>query len=181
MLRIRIPETEAWNEAESVFITVKGCTLVLEHSLVSLSKWEAIWGKPFISLKDKTNKETISYIKCMTINHNSIDPRVYNVIDGKIIKKVDDYINHPMTATTINKRQNKFNRDVITNEIIYYWMVVLGIPFDPCQKWHLNRLLTFINVCSIKQQPKKKMSTQRQLADQYDLNKKRKKALGIPG
>lgn len=180
MLQITIPAAELWDEKNEVFINTKEQTLQLEHSLVSLSKWESKWHKPFISKEQKTIDETIDYIKCMTLTQN-VDPNVYYGITRDHIKQVNDYIEAPMTATTFSKNPNaKPNREQITAELIYYSMIALNIPFE-CQKWHLNRLLTLIRVCDIKNQPKKKMGTSEQLRNNAALNAARRKQLNTNG
>lgn len=179
MLQITIPATELWNEKTNEFVKTKEQVLQLEHSLVSLSKWESKWCKPFMSKKDITREETIDYIRCMTTTQN-VDYDVYNYVTNENIQEVSKYIEAPMTATTFSKTNNTINREIITAEIIYYWMVTLNIPFE-CQKWHLNRLLTLINVCNIKNQPKKKTSKADILARNRALNAARKANLNTPG
>ena len=181
MLEIIIPETELWDHSEEEFYYTKKTKLKLEHSLISLSKWETKWQKPFLSKDKKTREETIDYIKCMTITQN-VQPEVFNAIDNKIMTEINKYIDNPMTATTFsNKDGGKKNRKIVTSEVIYYWLTALNIPFE-CQKWHLNRLLTLVNVCNIKSQPnKKKMSRREILTKNRELNAKRRKALGTKG
>ena len=157
MLSITIGDADFYDEKLGKFITVKGKTLQLEHSLVSVAKWESKWKKPFLSVKDKTREETLDYIKFMTITQN-VDPLLYTLINNDQLKQISEYINDPMTATTFKKQEGKgVSRRVLTSEDIYYYMTALQIPFDPCQKWHFNRLLTLIRVCNDEQQPKKKM------------------------
>lgn len=177
MLTITIPETELYDEIRNEFKIVKEQKLVLEHSLVSLSKWESKWHKPFLGKDPKTHEETIDYIRCMTVN--SVDPIVYQCISYKNIDQINKYIEDPMTATTI-KDQKKGKPEVITAEIIYYWMVALQIPFE-CQKWHLNKLLTLINVVNIKNKPSKKMSKKEVMSRNTSLNAARRKALHSKG
>jgi hypothetical protein len=179
MLRIVIPPMELYNEVTNEFETSKEYTLQLEHSLVSLSKWESIWHKPLLSKDKRTREEDISYIKCMTITQN-VEPKVYSLITNDIIKKVSDYIQEPMTATIINRRQDVVRREIITSEIIYWWMVALNIPFE-CQKWHLNRLLTLINVINIKNQPKKKSNSRESLSIRAARNAARRKQQNSKG
>lgn len=179
MLTIIIPETELYDEVKNEFTMVKRQKLSLEHSLVSLSKWESKWHKPFLSNEAKTREETIDYIRCMTIN--TVDPIVYRCITPTIIAEVNKYIDDPMTATTIRKqKQAGKNKEIVTAEIIYYWMVALNIPFE-CQKWHLNKLLTLIDVVNIKNQPKKKMSKKDVVTRNASLNAARRKALHTSG
>lgn len=180
MLRITIPEKEFYDEESQTFFTSKRQTLQLEHSLVSLSKWESKWKKPFLSKDRKTTEETIDYIRCMTLTQN-VDPVVYLAITNEIIDRVTEYIEDSMTATWFNEeKKNKGKQEIITAEIIYYWMIALTIPFE-CQKWHLNRLLTLIRVCNIKNAPPKKMSKKDLLRRNRALNEARKNSLNTKG
>lgn len=180
MLRLVIPSIELFEEKTQTFINSKSYELQLEHSLVSLSKWESKWQKPFLTTKDKTNQETIDYIRCMTISQN-IDPEAYTFLRKKELDVISDYIGNEMTATTFSQPDQKpTNKEVITAEVIYYWMIAFNIPFE-CQKWHLNRLLTLINVCSIKNQPKKKMGRKAAMNQQRALNEARKAKLNTKG
>lgn len=177
MLTLIIPETELYDEIQNEFRIIKEQKIVLEHSLVSISKWESKWHKPFLSKENKTHEETIDYIRCMTVN--SVDPIIYNYITYSMINQVNKYIEDPMTATTIKNREPP-SREIITSEIIYYWMVALQIPFE-CQKWHLNRLLTLIQVCNIKNKPPKKMGKRELMSRNASLNAARRKALHTSG
>lgn len=180
MLEITIPAIELYDEANEEFINLKEQTLRLEHSLVSLSKWESKWCKPFLTKDEKTREETIDYIKCMTITQN-VDPDVYNRITNEHIQQVSKYIEAPMTATTFNEpKKGGSNREQITAELVYYWMIALNIPFE-CQKWHLNRLLTLVRVCNIKNQPPKKMSKRDIMSRNSQLNAARKKQMNTKG
>ena len=178
MLLLNIPETELYDEVRNEFTFVKKQTLVLEHSLLSLSKWESKWHKPFLSKKEKTDEETFDYIRCMIVN--TVDENVLRCISPAMIEQVNTYIQDSMTATTVPNDKSKTNHEIVTAELIYYWMVALRIPFE-CQKWHLNRLLTLIDVCSIKSQPPKKMSQRAILQRNAALNAARRKALHSKG
>lgn len=181
MLKITIPAVELWDEARQEFISTKEQTLQLEHSLVSISKWESKWNKPFLSKAEKTYEETLDYIKCMTLTQN-VDPEVYNFLTIANIDEINKYIEAPMTATTFPPdRQSKGNSEVVTSELIYYWMIALQIPFDKCEKWHLNRLLTLIRVCNIKNSPPKKMSKSEIMRRNAELNAARRKQLNSKG
>lgn len=181
MLYITIPTTEVFDEASGEFIYVKEQTLQLEHSLISISKWESKWCKPFLSNGDKTTEEIIDYIKCMTLNP-SVDDNAYRCMTQANMNAINAYIDAPMTATTFHEDKNgKRNREIITAELIYYWMIALQIPFDPCQKWHLNRLLTLIRVCNIKNQPPKKMSKRDVMSRNAQLNAARRKQFNTKG
>lgn len=180
MLQIVIPAREQFDEVRQEFIYSKEQTIQLEHSLVSLSKWESKWNKPFLTNNAKTREETIDYIRCMTITQN-IKPEVYYNITQENIEKVDEYINAPMTATTFSDTDSKkINKETTTSELIYYWMVALQIPFE-CQKWHLNRLITLIRICNIKNQPGKKRSTKETLSQYAALNAARRAKLKSKG
>ena len=163
--KITIPSAELWDNKNQRFIYTKEHTIVIEHSLVSITKWESKWHIPFFGKDEKTTEMIIDYIKCMTLTQN-VDDEVYKYITNENIKEINDYISDPMTATWFNEKKGyKNNNKVITNEIIYYWMVALQNPFE-CQKWHLNRLITLIKVCNEENRPKKNMS----LRDTYDRN-----------
>lgn len=180
MLVITIPATELFDDKTQEFISTPEKTIQLEHSLVSLSKWESKWNKPFLSKEQKTVAETIDYIKCMTITQN-VDPTIYNSLSNKNIEEINKYIDAPMTATTFsNSNQTSKSREIVTSELIYYWMIALNIPME-CQKWHLNRLLTLIRVCNIKNTPPKKMSRREIMSRNSALNAARRKQLNSSG
>ena len=180
MLQITIPAIEFWDEETETFLTNdKEQVLQLEHSLVSISKWESKHCKPFLTKEQKTYEETIDYIKCMTITQNVPDS-VYQHLTSKNISEINAYIEAPMTATTFSNFDKKTSNEIVTSELIYYWMVANGIPME-CQKWHINRLLTFIRVCNAKSTPPKKMS-KREIASRYaSLNAARRAKLGTRG
>lgn len=179
MLYITVPEAEYFDDLKEEFIYVKETTLCLEHSLVSLAKWESKWNKPFLSNTNKTDEEIVDYIRCMTITQN-VNPLVYLGLTRSNYSQINEYIDAPMTATWFSKKQKQSRqREIITAEIIYYWMISLNIPFE-CQKWHLNRLLTLVRVCNEKNNPKK-MSRKEQMAQQRELNAARKKQMNTKG
>ena len=180
MLKIETPETELWDEYNQRFILVKKQILFLEHSLISLSRWESNWEKPFLKRNDKkTLVETIDYVRCMTINNN-VDPNVYRVLTADNINAINAYVNAKKTATIVYEDKHRSTGETVTSELIYYWMVSLGIPFE-CQKWHLNRLLTLIRVCNVKNSPGKKMGRNALLNRYASLNKKRREAMHSNG
>ena len=180
MLKITIPAREMFDEIKQEFINTKEQTLQLEHSLVSLSKWESKWHKPFIDNRNLSTEETIDYIRCMTLTQN-VDPEVYQYLSKENIKQINEYISDPMTATTFSNERNKGSgKEVLTSEILYYDMIALGIPFE-CQKWHLNRLITLIKVCSIKQNPPQKMSKGDIMRRNAELNAARRKQFNTKG
>ena len=179
MLKITIPGKEMFNEKTQEFFETKSYTIQLEHSLVSVSKWESKWNKPFLGKQEKTVEETIDYIRCMTITQN-IDPVVYNGLTNDNVKVINKYIDAPMTATTFSDGKGKINNDVITSELIYYWMTALSIPME-CQRWHLNRLLTLIRVCNVKNTPPKKMSKRELMQRNASLNAARRAQFNTKG
>ena len=181
MLRITIPAIELYDEVNEEFISSKEQHLQLEHSLVSLSKWEAKWCKPFLSKEKKTFEETVDYVKCMTLTQN-VDPKAYGAINEKIINEINDYIYAKMSATIlpVDDTKGPKNNEIITSELIYYWMVSFNIPFE-CQKWHLNRLLMLINVCNIKNKPAKKTSQKEIMSRNRALNEKRRAEMNTKG
>ena len=151
MLSITIQEREFFNEATGEFIKIPKIELKLEHSLISLSRWESKWKKPFLSTDDHTKQEILDYIACMSID-KSIDPQMIEYIDVDSYKKIINYIGDPCTATKVyDRRPNRPTRknEIMTSEVIYYYMIYYGIPFS-CEKWHLNRLLMLIRVCGVK-------------------------------
>lgn len=182
MLQIAVTiEPEQWDEEKQEFVPEKTQTLQLEHSLVSLSKWESKWCKSFLSHSEKTTEETIDYIRCMTITPN-VNPDIYNRLSNENINQINKYIEAPMTATYFNDNKNGKggSRETVTAELIYYWMIALNIPFE-CQKWHLNRLLALIRVCNMKNTPPKKMSKGEIMSRNAALNAARRKQLNTKG
>ena len=180
MLHINVPGREFFNEKSQEFITIPGASLALEHSLVSISKWESKWHKPFLDTTEKTQEEVLDYIKCMTLTQN-VNPDIYSILTTDNMSDINNYINDSMTATTFSEsKTTSHKKEVVTSELVYYWMIALQIPFE-CQKWHINRLLTLIRVCNIKNQPPKKMSKNDILSRNKSLNAARKAKLHSRG
>lgn len=182
MLQIIVPAVEeGWDSEKEEFVYSKEQVLQLEHSLVSISKWESKWNKAFLGKQTKTEEEILDYIRCMTINKN-VDPSVYSHMTEQNFNDINAYINAPMTATCIPEtKDGKKNNDVVTSELIYFWMVSYSIPVE-FEKWHINRLLTLIQVCDIKNSPnKKKMSAKEIASRNAAINAKRKAKLGTRG
>jgi hypothetical protein len=172
-LVISIPEGELFDEETCEFIQVKATKLKLEHSLVSISKWESKWKKSFLKNGLQQGEETIDYIKCMTLTQN-VDPLIYNVLTSDILHEIDAYIDDPMTATTITEHgKKKRNKRTITSELVYCWMIQLGIPIE-FQKWHFNRLMTLIQVCQVENGSERKMSQKEIMQQNAALNAARK-------
>lgn len=169
MIDIIIPEAEQFDERTMQFTYSKEQKLTLEHSLIAISKWESKFEKPFLS-SEKTTEEVLDYIKCMTITQN-VSPETYLRLSAKNLEDIQKYIEAPMTATTFKKIEKRGGKkEIITAELIYYWMIAFNIPFE-CQKWHLNKLLTLIEVCARKNEPPKKMSRKEISAQHRAINK----------
>lgn len=180
MLKIVIPEREFFNEATNKFEYSKPQEVALEHSLISISKWESKWHKPFLDEKhEKTDEEFVDYVRCMSLSN--VPDYVFENISEMNKMEILTYINDKMTATWFAEDKNPPpSNEIITSEVIYYWMIYNEIPFE-CQKWHLNRLLTLIRVCSLKNQPAKKMSPASILSQNTSLNKMRKAMMHTRG
>lgn len=181
MLKISIPlGPEGFDEETGEFVEADSYELELEHSLVSLSKWESKWHKSFLDNKEMTNEEATDYIKCMTIS-SDVDDSIYNRLTAENVKQINDYIAAPMTATTFSdSKSGKGGREIVTAELIYYWMIALNIPFE-CQHWHLGRLLTLVRVCNIKNAPPKKRSKRDIMSQNAAINAQRRAKLNSKG
>ncbi len=180
MLRITVPAAELWDEIHEEFIYTKEQTLQLEHSLVSLSKWESKWNRPFLGKQEKNDEEILDYVRCMTLTQN-VDPEVYTRLSADNYARINAYIEAPMTATRFyDNKQSKTSRKTITSELVYYWMISYNIPVE-FQKWHLNRLLTLIRVCNAENSPPKKRSERELMRRNTSLNAARRKRLGSKG
>lgn len=179
MLTITVPALELWDDEQQEFIPEPEVVLDLEHSLVSLSKWESKFEKPMMGDSNKTTEETLGYIEAMTLTPD-VPPEVYTRLTRENVDEVNAYIEAKMTATWFPETKTPAGRkEVVTAEVIYYWMIALNIPFE-CQHWHLKRLLTLIEVCNRKNQPEKKAGKPN-LADRAALNRARREAAGTKG
>ena len=180
MLTITIPGEEYFDEVNGEFITTNDTTITLEHSLISISKWESKWHKAFLGKKEKTDQEIIDYIRCMTVTPK-VDPSVYQRLSQKNFDEVTEYINNQMSATYINSQDDgSEGNETVTSELIYYWMISFHIPAE-FEKWHLNRLLKLIKICQIKTIPAKKLSQKEIMERNIAINEKRKKEFNTKG
>lgn len=177
MLCITIEKGELYDSKNRIFVQVPETKLQLEHSLISLTKWESKWHKPFLS-SEKSQEETLDYIRCMVVG-KEIDPIILKQLKREDIKKIQQYIDNPMTATTIytiGNNKKSINKGIITNEVLYYYMASNQIPFE-CEKWHLNRLLTLLEVFAVKNDKDNKMSKRQTLQHNAKLNAARRAAI----
>lgn len=181
MLEIYVPKKELFNNETQEFIEIQGAKFTIEHSLISLQKWESKWKKSFINTKQLSDEEFADYVRCMTIG-KELPLETYKNLGAMNISKIENYINDTMTATTFRSAQSmtSHKNEIITAELIYYWMIEAGIPFE-CEKWHLNRLLALIRVCNVKSSSGKKMSKREVMRENAALNAARRKASGSKG
>lgn len=190
MLEVVVNGQELYNEETQSFVYAESTILQMEHSLISISKWESKWHKSFLSSSDSlTEEEIIDYMKCMTIYPAKVKDEVYLSMSKENVTKIIEYIKDPMTASWVNSQKKDGQggrKETITSELIYYWMIALNIPFE-CQKWHLNRLLMLVKICNIKneeQNPhnkKNKMSRNELMSRNAALNAQRKAQLNTRG
>lgn len=178
MLKITVPASEQWDPINNEFFYTKEQTITMEHSLLSVSKWEEKWKKPFLSKVQKTEEESIDYLKCMTITQN-VDPRIFTVIDAETMKQITDYIEDSHTATTFSNLGPP-SREIMTAEVIYYAMFANGIDKE-CEKWHLNKLLTLIKVFGEKNKEPKKIPKRQLMSRNKALNAARRQRLNSRG
>ena len=180
MLRIQIEGEEFFDEVDNTFSTVGDIVLDLEHSLISLSKWEAEFQKPFLGPGEKTTEEILEYVHAMIMTPD-VPGNIMKRFNADHLTKVNEYIESSQSATTFGQMPRTPGRsEIITSELIYYWMVAFNIPFE-CEQWHLNRLFALIRICNVKQSKPKKMSRNEIAARNRELNAQRKAQLGTTG
>lgn len=180
MLKIIIEDEELYDEESNTFQTTERFEFEVEHSLLSLSKWEANYKKPFLSSGKLSTEEIFQYVMYMILTPN-VTEKIVNDSSTKIFSEVNDYINSSQSATTFGEMpQKRGPGEVITSELIYYWMVAFNIPFE-CEKWHLNRLFSLIRICNIKNSKPEKVSRHEAAMRNRALNEKRKAELNTTG
>lgn len=181
MLALKIEKSEFFDSETREFLNVPETEINLEHSLVSLSKWEEIWEVPFLNNNEKSKEQILSYVQCMILTPG-ISSDILRALSSDQYDQINTYISAKRTATTFsNHIQQKSSNEFVTAELIYYWMVALQIPFQPTETWHLNKLLTLIKVVNLKNTPPKKMSRSEILAKQRQMNASRRARYGTNG
>jgi len=180
MLEIIIDGEEFFDESSETFLTQGDVKLNLEHSLVSVSKWESYTKKPFLTNKEKTPAEILSYFYCMVLTPN-VDIDVFTRLSQENLNMITRYIESPESATTFGEMPRTSTRgEIITSELIYFWMISYSIPFE-CQYWHLNRLFALIRICNVKNAKPQKMSRNELALRNRELNAQRRAALNTTG
>jgi hypothetical protein len=179
VLEIIIPMEESYDEDTQELVVTKGFAVQFEHSLASLSKWESFFEKPFISTEEKTVEEILWYIRAMVITPE-VPEDIFARLTEENLLAINNYIHAKMTATWFSDRNDEPSQEIVTSEVIYYWMVTLGIPFE-CETWHLNRLFTLVRVCNQKNAPKEKLSPAEIAKRNRELNEQRKAQWGTTG
>ena len=179
MLRLKVVTSEGFDESLGKFVEGDYVVLELEHSLASVSKWESKWEIPFLGTDKKTTEQVLDYVRMM-FSGTEFPEEIVQYFSKKNYDDINEYINAKMTATTFRETKQSANREIVTSELIYYWMIALGIPFE-CESWHLNKLLTLIKVCNIKNQKPTKMTKQDMAAEQRRLNDERRQAMRSKG
>ena len=182
LLQLKVPiGPEEWDEDKEEFIPPPYITIEMEHTLVTISKWESKWRKAFLSKREKTSEEWIDYFKTMIVTPN-INDNICDYMTEQNITDINNYIESPMSATYIQADDTGApNKDVVTSELIYYWMTAHNIPFEECQHWHLNRLLTLIRVCNEKNAPPDKKRRKPNIEKRRAMNEARKKQFNSKG
>lgn len=180
MLRIIVEGDENFDEEKQEFLNVEDVVLDLEHSLLSLSKWESKYQKPFLSSNNKSSEEMFGYLAAMIMTPN-VESDVLYRCSQDTIDRIQEYIDSPQSATTFGMMpERKGPGEIITAELIYYWMVAFNIPFE-CETWHLNRLFALIRICNIKNSKPKRIPKHEMAMRNRELNAQRRAQLGTSG
>ena len=179
MLKLEFPIEEGFDESTNEFVVKSQIVLELEHSLVSVSKWESHFEKPFLATQEKSLEEILWYIRAMIITPD-VPGDLFDWLTESHLNEINEYISSKQTATWFTGSDDKPSKETITAELIYYWMIALNIPFE-CQHWHLNRLLTLVKVCNLKNTPEKTLSKAEIARRNRELNEKRQKQYNTKG
>lgn len=155
--------------------------LQFEHSLLSLSKWESKSKTPFLATPVKTAEVLLDYFEDMLLTPGTPPGIIYR-LSPEQLKELTEYINDPMSASSVPQEgPNRRTPEITTSELIYYWMTALKIPFNPAETWHLNRLMMLIQIANYKNQPEKKRRPGQVLNDWREQNARLKKDYGTNG
>jgi hypothetical protein len=179
VLQLEVTIKEGFDESTAKFGSSDSVVIRLEHSLLSLSKWESEWEIPFLASEDKTVEQVVSYLRFMFVGE-AFPENIIPYLTKEHFDEINAYINKKMTATWFGETKNQIQGEVVTAELIYYWMIALGIPFE-CESWHLSRLLTLIRVCNVKNSKAEKKAPGQAAAERRILNEQRKRQLGTKG
>lgn len=184
-LTLKIDGKSGYDYGKEEFVTIPGQTVILEHSLNAIFKWEGIWNKPFLGREKRTEPEFRSYIQCMVVNDETVDMNFVFGLDNNDYKKIADYIANSQTATTIThinkKKKGPIVNEILTAELIFYYMGQAKVPFNPCSSWHLSRLMAILGIAAEKSEPPTKMPRNEWLTKQHDLNKLRRARMHSKG
>lgn len=175
--KITIKSAELWDEDKQEFINTEDEVIEFEHSLAAIADWESRTHKHFLGNRDITPEEMSLYLECMCVNPDDIPKLRY--LTPENMDEIKEYLEDSMTATKFYKG-GKPSRDIITSEIIYYWMAANQIPIE-FEHWHISRLLTLLRVCSNHNEPQKKMSQSQIMRQNAQLNAARRAKLHSKG
>lgn len=172
---------ELFDEETNTFLHPVGKKLHLEHSLLSISKWEAEWEIPFLNT-DKTSEQSLSYIKCCVLD-DDFDELLLNTLSDKNILDFNAYLSKGMTAKKIidlrsslsqkRKSRRPASQKALTSEDIYYSMIQFHV-WKECEEWPLQRLLSLLQLCSLKSNSTGEMSKSDQAKFYREENARRK-------
>lgn len=178
MLEIELEELEAWDDKKQEFVVLKNEVVCLEHSLKSISEWEAKWKVPFLDTTPRTKQMILDYVSCMVVSE--VPKGFLERLKTRDFSRIQEYIDDSRTASWISSEDNTNDGSKVTSELIYYWMVTAGIPFS-AEEWHLNRLMMLIKIYGEKNKPEKKRSREDILERNRELNEKRRREMGTNG
>ena len=179
MLTITVPGIDFWDSEREIFIVRDEFVLELEHSLVTLSKWEQKYEKPYLGPEKHSTEEVLGYVAAMAVTQD-LSPEVLVRLSEDNFVEISEYINKKASGTFFSDvMPGKRSSEIITSELIYYWLSAFHIDFNPVENWHLTRLFNLLRVASVKNAPEKKRSRASIAQEQKALNEQRLKDLGM--